>query len=165
MKNNLVALLDRVIIICSVVFIMMSYQPIIKTIESGRDYLKVSEEDYHTKYLKVEFSRIFDYEIEDGTYRVGTLSNGKNVIIANEKLVELPESNYKTGALFMINKQGKNNILSKFEEAGIQVEQVEDYIVIIADNPYRITLVAGVLFVLGIVGLLYEIIKKIKKKK
>lgn len=165
MKNKWIGLLDRMIVICSVIFLIISYEPIVKTLESGKDYQKVKETDLHLKYLTVEFSKIYDFEIENGKYRIGILTNGKKVIIANEILADLSETNCRTGALFMNNIQARNKVVDQFEEAGIQVGDVEEYVVIIADNPYRITLLAGTIFVMGIAGLLYEIAKKILKRR
>ncbi len=165
MKKKWIELLDRVIIICSVVFLVISYEPIVKVMESGKDYQKVKETDLDLKYLTVEFSKIYNYEIENGKYRIGILTNDKKVIIVNEFLADLPETNFRTGALFMNNIQARNKVIAQFEEVGIQVGDMEEYVVIIADNPYKINLLVGTIFILGIAGLLYEIAKKILKRR
>lgn len=163
MKNSLLKLLDKIILVASVAFLLISYEPIMRTVTSGGDYQTVKEDKYHLKYLQVEFSEIASSEVENGKYRFGTLTNGKKVIIVNQKLSEELKAGCKIGAVFMEESQLVNTAIKKFNDAGIEVQGVEKYAVIIMDNPFRITPVAAILFILGVVGIVYYVTRKVRK--
>lgn len=163
MKNSLLKLFDKIVLVFSVAILITNFEPVIRTIISGRDYMTMKESNYHLNYLQVEFSEISSFEVENGRFRLGTLTNGKKVIIVNQKLGEELKAGCKIGAAFMEESQLVNTAIEKFKEAGIEVQGVEKYAVVIMDNPYRITPMSAAVSILGVVGIVYYVIRKVRK--
>lgn len=168
MKKIINKIIIPIVILFCAVISSLNGMRIYKTFMGFRNYEGVEQEKLNNSYLTVSFKNInkLTTNHDDEEYYIGELYDGNFIVILKDKLYEEElETGVKLKGVFIKNANAVTNIKKNMiDEKENYCDNMMDYVVVITDNPYKLTISTYIQCSLAILVILGIIVLKIKKK-